>query len=309
MVDVIQRLRASVASVYLGNANAVDRLICCLIAGGHTLIEDVPGVGKTVLAMALARSVDCDFTRLQLTPDLLPSDLLGVSIFDRDTSDFDFKKGPIFTNVLLADEVNRASPRTQSALLEAMNEASVSVDGVTRALEQPFMVIATQNPHDFEGAYALPENQLDRFLMRIGVGYPDAEAEADVLLRRPATTTLPDVEPVLSRDEVIALREQAQRVHVERSLVEYIVALAAATREHEELRFGLSPRGGLALAQAARATAVMAGRDYCIPEDILSNLLAVCSHRVAVKQQYENGDGKSAERALEHAASRVASPV
>jgi len=309
MLEAIEQLRESVSRVYLGSPEAIDRLLCCLIAGGHALIEDVPGVGKTVLATALARSVDCDFTRVQMTPDLLPADLLGVSVYDRSQGEFVFKPGPIFTNILLADEINRASPRTQSALLEAMNEASVSADGVTRPLEQPFMVVATQNPHEFEGAYPLPENQLDRFLMRIRLGYPDASAEAEVLLRRPATEALPQLAPVLTRQQVIALREKAASIHVERSLVEWIVAIAAATRQHEELRFGLSPRGALALAQAARAWAVMQGRDYCVPEDVLEHFLPVCAHRVQVRPEFENGDGQSAERALEHALTRTPSPV
>jgi MoxR-like ATPase len=295
MAGPIELLRANISRVFLGNSRAVDQVVCCLLAKGHVLIEDVPGVGKTVLATALARSVDCSFSRVQLTPDLLPSDILGVTIYSRSDSGngkgngepggggFSFKKGPIFANVVLADEINRTPPRTQTALLEAMSEATVTIDGRTYPLEQPFMLIATQNPFDFEGTYLLPENQLDRFLMRIGLGYPSAMDEARVLAERPADTELRDLKPVLHRDDVVRLQKQVDAVRMEKALIDYIVGIANATRKREDLQVGLSPRGALALAQAARATAVMDGRDYCIPEDLTANVLPVCAHRIIAK--------------------------
>ncbi|MBX3406256.1 MAG: AAA family ATPase [Phycisphaeraceae bacterium] len=310
MPGPVELLRENIGRVFLGNLRAVDQVICCLLARGHVLIEDVPGVGKTVLATALARSIDCSFSRVQLTPDLLPSDILGVTVYTRPvggngdgaghsgggvggggggggvgggTGGFTFKRGPIFANIVLADEINRTPPRTQTALLEAMSEATVTIDGRTYPLEQPFMLIATQNPFDFEGTYLLPENQLDRFLMRIGLGYPSPEAESRVLAERPADTELRDLRPVLHRDDVLALQQRVDRVRMEPVLIDYIVQIANATRKREDLQVGLSPRGALALAQAARATAVLAERDYCTPDDITQNLLPVGSHRVIAK--------------------------
>ncbi len=309
MQDAIRRLRENIARVFLGDQAAIDRVITCLLARGHVLIEDVPGVGKTILATALARSLDCRFARVQLTPDLLPADLLGVSVFDQSIREFQFRPGPIFTNIFLADEINRASPRTQSALLEAMSEAAVSTDGVTRRLEAPFTVVATQNPHEFEGTDPLPENQLDRFLMRVRLGYPSREDEARVLDLRPATTRLHDLAPVMSRADVLALQAQTDEVRLERALVDYIVTIAGVTRTHDDLRIGVSPRGALSLAQAARATAVLKARDYCIPEDITSNVLAVCAHRVVLKSHLYNGDGASSERVITDCVERVEAPV
>jgi len=309
MTDAIARLRDNMARVFLGDPRAIDRAICCMLAHGHLLIEDVPGVGKTVLAMSLARSVDCSFHRIQLTPDLLPSDVLGVSVYNSDTRQFEFKRGPIFANVVLADEINRTSPRTQSALLEAMNEATVSADGVTHRLEPPFMVIATQNPYEFEGAYPLPESQLDRFLMRIELGYPTAANEARVLELRPAATTLHELKPVLSRDEILALQAEVDKVRLEQTLAEYIVRLAEATRRSDDLVVGLSPRGALALAQAARATAVMEGRDYCIPDDISANILAVCGHRVIGAAHAANGHGHAGVQIVRRIFDQVPTPT
>lgn len=288
MTDAISRLRANIARVLLGNTGAIEHLIVCLLARGHLLIEDVPGVGKTVLATALARSVDCSFSRLQLTPDLLPSDILGVSIYDKATGQFTLQRGPIFANVVLADEINRTPPRTQAALLEAMSEATVSIDGRTLTLEPPFMVVATQNPLDFEGTYPLPENQLDRFLMRISLGYPAPADEARILDIRPGGRPLLDLSPVLTRAEVIALQARVDAVRVDPALLDYIVMLANATRRSASLLHGLSPRGALSLAQAARARAITVGRDYCTPEDITSNLLPVCAHRVVLRPTVAN---------------------
>ncbi len=291
MPTPIQRLRDSISSVFLGNPRAVEQVICCLLAKGHVLIEDVPGVGKTVLATALARSVDCSFNRIQLTPDLMPSDIIGVSLFRADGGGagtnghglkgaFEFKKGPIFANIVLADEINRTPPRTQTALLEAMSEATVTVDGKTHHLDQPFMLIATQNPFDFEGTYPLPENQLDRFFMRISLGYPSPEVESRVLALRPADHALHALKPVLHAGDVLELQQQVDRVRMEPTLIQYIIALANATRSRDDLQVGLSPRGALALAQAARATAVLRERDYVVPEDVMDNILSVCAHRM-----------------------------
>lgn len=305
----LDRLRASIAGVYIGNMEAVDRLLVCLLARGHALIEDVPGVGKTVLATTLARSLDASFARIQLTPDLLPADVLGVSVFNREAHTFEFKKGPIFANIVLADEINRTTPRTQSAMLEAMSEGSVSTDGQTYPLDRPFMVIATQNPYAFEGTYPLPENQLDRFLMQIGLGYPSAADEARVIEQRPAETALPELEPVLHAADVLKAQHAVDRVRLDRSLVEYLVAFAQATREHEELRVGLSPRGSLALAQAARATALLAGRDFVIPEDIIDNAVPVAAHRIVLRSMGAGMDHAASAAIVEQALQRVPSPA
>ncbi|MBL8963487.1 MAG: AAA family ATPase [Phycisphaeraceae bacterium] len=280
MIDSIEQLRANITRVFLGVPAAVDLLIVSLLARGHVLIEDVPGVGKTILAAAMARSINCSFSRIQLTPDLLPSDVIGVSVYKRDAEKFVFKPGPIFANIVLADEINRTPPRTQTALLEAMSEATVSVDGVTYTLEQPFMVVATQNPHDFEGTYALPENQLDRFLMKISLGYPSPQEEARVLDLRPAGSTLPLLTPVIEKATVLELQRFADAVRLDRTIADYVVAIANATRRDEQIRVGVSPRGSLALAQAARARAVLGARDYVIPEDVTVSVEAVCAHRI-----------------------------
>lgn len=324
MSELLDRLRSAIGSVYLGNPGAIDRLLTCLLARGHALVEDVPGVGKTLLASAVARAIDCSFSRVQLTPDLLPSDILGVSIFRREPAGngaggggtasggvFEFKPGPVFASIVLADEINRATPRTQTALLEAMNESSVTVDGVTHKLPRPFMLIATQNPTDFEGTYLLPENQLDRFLMRITLGYPTPAAEAEVLRLRPAQSALPAVKPVLHASDVLALQERADQVRLDQSLIEYVIAIATATREHEALQLGLSPRGSLALATAARATAVLDGRDYCIPEDIIDNVAGVCAHRIIPRLSHGSPGSltRTSEKILAELVERVPSPA
>lgn len=309
MHEALDRLRRNVTAVYLGNAQAVDRMILCLLARGHALIEDVPGVGKTVLANAIARSVRGSFARIQCTPDLLPSDITGVTVYHRETGEFEFRRGPIFANVVLADEVNRTTPRTQSAMLEAMSDATVSAEGQVFALPQPFMVIATQNPYEFEGTYFLPENQLDRFLMRIHLGYPSPDDERRILSLQPARTALRDLQPVMDAEEVLALQAATDRVRLEDSLANYVIAIAAATREHEELQVGLSPRGSLALAQAARAAAILAGRDYCIPEDIVQNVIPVCAHRVIARSAMHAGDTQTTRRIMQRVLETVPSPA
>jgi MoxR-like ATPase len=309
MQERIAALRGSIASVYMGNAQAVDRLIVCLLARGHALIEDVPGVGKTVLANALARSVRCSFNRIQCTPDLLPSDVTGTSIYRQQSGTFEFRRGPIFANVVLADEINRTTPRTQAAMLEAMSDGTVSAEGEVHLLPQPFLVVATQNPYEFEGTYFLPENQLDRFLMRISLGYPSPDDESRILQKQPARTALPDLVPVMDAEEVLALQRKVDQIKLAQELVDYIIAIATATRNSEDLQVGVSPRGALALAAAARATAFVAGREYCVPDDIVSNVLPVCAHRVISRTYMHQGDTLTTRRIMQRVLEAVPSPV
>ncbi|MEM7625958.1 MAG: MoxR family ATPase [Planctomycetota bacterium] len=305
----LERLRANIQSCFLGNQQAIDKLIVCLLARGHVLIEDVPGVGKTTLAIALSKSLDGSLSRIQLTPDMLPADILGVTVWDREKSEFVFKPGPIFSNVVLADEINRTTPRTQSALLEAMNEAQVSMDGVTRRLLDPFLVIATQNPFEFEGTYFLPESQLDRFLMRLTLGYPSPADEARVLTLDPRRTALAELKPVMTSQELVDLQKKAEEVTVDPVLVDYVVAIANATRGHDQLQIGVSPRGSLALIRAAKATAMLHGRDYAVPEDVTANVVSVFAHRCLSKTYMHESDGVSSQHVLKDIMQTVPSPV
>ena len=305
----VNTLRNQISQVYLGDSPAIDWIICCLLARGHVLLEDVPGVGKTLLASTLAKSIDCPFSRIQLTPDMLPADLLGVSIFSRDGVELKFQPGPIFTSILLADEINRTTPRTQSALLEAMGDARVSIDGITHTLNKPFMVVATQNPAEFEGTYPLPENQLDRFLMRISLGYPHADAEVRLLDLRPATTILEQIQPVLHSDDVIEMQGEVDQVHLSEPIRRYIVDIARATRNSDEILVGLSPRGSLALAQASRAWAWMDGRDFVEPDDVQSLLVPVCAHRIVIDGAATGAHWLLAAELIESIARLVPSPA
>jgi MoxR-like ATPase len=304
----IDRLRDNIRTVFLGHGRAVDLLLIGLLARGHVLIEDVPGVGKTVLAKALARSIDCKFSRIQLTPDLLPSDVLGVSIFNTQTQQFDFKPGPVFANVVLADEINRTTPRTQSALLEAMSEEQVSVENQTLALERPFMVVATQNPFEFEGTYYLPENQLDRFILRIAVGYPERSAEHRIITTQPARNALDQLRPVMTGREVVEQQDVVPSVKLDPAIVDYILDLVEATRHEDQLHLGVSPRGALALTQAVQASAVLHGRDFSTPDDVKGLFIPVCAHRVVSKTYLHNGDSNATARVLQAIMDQVAAP-
>jgi len=304
----VETLRSNIQTVFLGHSRAVDLLLIGLLARGHVLIEDVPGVGKTVLAKALAKSIDCRFSRVQLTPDLLPGDVLGVGVYNSQKQSFDFKPGPIFANIVLADEINRTTPRTQSALLEAMSEEQVSVEGETRHLERPFMLIATQNPFEFEGTYYLPENQLDRFLLRVNVGYPERSAEHRILTTQPGRNALDDLKPVMHGSEVVQLQDRVPKIRMDTTLVEYILDLVEASRHDEQLHLGVSPRGALALTQASQASALLHGRDYVIPDDVKQLFLPVCAHRVVSKSYLSNGDANATARILQNILDQIPVP-
>jgi MoxR-like ATPase len=296
-------------SVFFGRKSAITQVLVGLVARGHVLIEDVPGVGKTVLARSLAKSVSCDFNRIQLTPDMLPSDILGVSVYNQDSKAFEFKPGPIFAHIVLADEINRTTPRTQSSLLEAMNDSSVTIDGNTMKLPHPFMVIATQNPFEFEGTYLLPENQLDRFLLRVSLGYPEREREKEILRQQPGRYKLDHLDPVMTTEDVLALQGQAAQVKVDPTLMDYLMDIVEATRKHEQLHVGISPRGALALMQATQALALIEGRDYVTPDDIKGLVIPVCAHRIITRNHLSNGDLHTARLVLEQILQKVTCPV
>ena len=280
--DLHRALAGNVGRAIRGKAEVVDLVILSLVAEGHVLVEDVPGVGKTTLAKALAASIDVPYGRIQFTPDLLPTDVVGVSVWDRATSSFEFRPGPVFANVVLADEINRASPKTQSALLEAMAERQVTVDGTTHQLTPPFMVLATQNPTDHEGTYPLPESQLDRFLMRISLGYPDRSSEMEILLEQADDDATDALRPVITSAQVRGMVQAARGVHMAPALQGYLVDLADATRRHPGTAIGMSPRATLALQRAARARAASRGRTYVVPDDIKALAGPVLAHRLVL---------------------------
>src|SRR5271163_527953 len=286
-------LRAAIARVVRGKDEAIELALVALLARGHLLIEDVPGVGKTTLAQALARAVACGFHRLQFTSDMLPSDVLGVTIYNAHSEAFEFKPGPVFTNFLLADEINRTTPKTQSALLEAMNESQVTVDAHSYPLPQPFLVIATQNPVEHHGTYPLPESQLDRFLMRVRMGYPDSNAEREILRSEAGTTQLESMKPVLSAADVLEMQQAVTQVRVDESLVSYALSIVRKTRESEQLSLGVSPRGSQMIYRAAQAMAFLDGRTFCTPDDIKPLVVPVFAHRVVVNGLYSSTLKKS----------------
>ncbi|MHC4940605.1 MAG: AAA family ATPase [Planctomycetota bacterium] len=280
MREKVAKLEKAIGSVFLGKPKVIRHVLTGLLAQGHILLEDVPGVGKTLLARTLAQSIDATFKRIQFTPDLLPSDLLGTSIFNQKNGEFEFRPGPVFAHVVLADEINRTTPRTQSALLEAMNVANVSIDGVTHRLPDPFLVIATQNPLEFEGTYPLPESQLDRFLLRLSIGYPSRADENEILSSQQLADPLEKVKPVIHANDVAAIQKLVRETRVEQSVRDYIVAVVQATRESRRLRLGVSTRGAGALQRAAQAHAFLDGRDYVLPDDVKKLCGAVLAHRV-----------------------------
>jgi MoxR-like ATPase len=294
--QVVAQLQRSIARAIYGKEEAIQLSLITLLARGHLLIEDVPGVGKTTLAQALAKSFHCTFQRIQFTSDLLPSDVLGVSVYNPETREFEFRSGPIFANVVLADEINRTTPRTQSALLEAMNEAQVSIDGKTMSLPQPFLVIATQNPVEHHGTYPLPESQLDRFLMRIKMGYPSPETEREILRKRVGVrgeNPLDALEPVADVSEVLTMQDEVAHIKVDSSLHDYALEIVNRTRNSDLLALGVSPRGTLMLQRAAQARAFLDGRDYCLPDDFKKLAVPVFSHRVVASSRHASLQKKS----------------
>ena len=305
----LARLSASVNGVLLGKPEPVRLCLVALLSGGHVLVEDVPGVGKTTLAKALARSLDCRFTRIQFTPDMLPSDILGASLFKPDMGAFEFRKGPIFTQVLLADEINRTTPRTQAALLEAMSEQQVTAEGVTYPLEEPFFVIATQNPLDSEGTYPLPDNQLDRFTICTQIGYPDRANERDALAGHAGRDPLAAVSAAVSAGDLAAMRAAVGRVRVEASLREYLLDVVQATRDHADLAQGVSTRGALTLDAAARASALLDGRDYAVPDDVQDLAVPVLAHRVGVRGSLREGRREQARAVVRQILAEIPVPA
>ena len=286
-------LRRSIAQVVKGKDDIIRMALTALLAHGHLLIEDVPGVGKTTLAQALARSFHCSFQRIQFTSDMLPSDVIGVSVYNPANQDFEFKPGPIFANIIVADEINRTTPKTQSALLEAMNESQITVDNHTHALPNPFLVLATQNPIEHHGTYPLPESQLDRFLMRIRMGYPSRESEKEILRSNAAGSALDKIVPMMDAADVVAMQLAVSRVKVDDSLLDYSLAIVERTRTTEQLSLGVSPRGAVMLYRAAQARAYLEGRDYCLPDDFKQLIVPVFAHRVVVSSRYVSVQKKS----------------
>ncbi|MGH2496741.1 MAG: AAA family ATPase [Ktedonobacteraceae bacterium] len=282
LASAVQRVINNVEKVIVGKAEPVAFSLIAVICRGHVLIEDVPGVGKTVLTKAIARSIGCTFRRIQFTPDLLPSDVTGVSIYNQKTGNFEFRAGPILAQIVLADEINRATPKTQSALLEAMEESQVTVDGITHRLPEPFMVMATQNPIEYEGTFPLPEAQLDRFMMNIKLGYPRATDEMNILDSHQYHHPLDDLAQIMTSDELVHIQEQVRAIHVDPSIREYIVAIAGATRAHNSVYLGASPRGSLALYRGSQALAAMRGRGYVIPDDVKLLAKPTLAHRIIV---------------------------
>lgn len=305
----LDELRINIGKAVLGKPNAVKLVITALLAGEHILLEDVPGVGKTLIAKAIAKSISGKFTRLQFTPDLLPSDITGSSVYNSASGDFTFHQGPVFANVVLADEINRAPPRTQSALLEAMGEGQVSVDGETHRLPNPLLVIATQNPFEFEGTYLLPESQLDRFLLRITVGYPAREHELDLLTSHRTGEPVDTLKPVIELPQILKLQSDVRQIHFESSLANYLLDIVHATRDSSAIQVGVSTRGTLAFYRAAQSHALVSGRDHVIPDDIKGLAVPVLAHRVVPRGMLPGADRSAAEDVVNQVLSSVKVPV
>lgn len=294
IAELATKVQDNVRRVIVGQGNTTELLMTALIAGGHVLLEDVPGTGKTVLAKSLARSLDCTFSRIQFTPDLLPNDITGASVYSMQTGEFTFRKGPVFTHILLADEINRATPRTQAALLESMEERQVTEGGVTHALERPFLVLATQNPVEIQGTFPLPEAQLDRFLMRLTPGYPSSEEALTILGRFITEEPLETLAAVASREEILAAQDSFRQTMVSDAVRSYMVALCEKTRQGETVRLGVSPRGMLALLRASQALACVRGRSYVTPDDVQALAVPVLAHRIIVRGLFAGGDAARA---------------
>jgi len=304
----IERLEAQISGVLLGKPLSVRLATVALLAEGHILIEDAPGVGKTSLAKALARSLNCDFTRLQCTPDMLPSDILGSSVYLANLGEFEFRPGPIFTNILLADEINRTTPRTQSALLEAMNERQVSIEGKTYALKRPFFVLATQNPFEYEGVFPLPENQLDRFMLCIDIGYPEFEIEKEILANHRDGEPVDRIAAILSSDELQQLQDSVREVRVDDAINDYLLNIVAATRDHSELQLGVSTRGALTLYRASQSLAFCEKRDYVVPDDVKRLVVPVLAHRIICSGLVREGQRERARSILRQILENIAVP-
>ena len=306
--NMADKIRHSVQRVIVGKDDVIDLAIIALLCKGHVLVEDVPGIGKTTMAKALAQSLGCTFNRIQFTPDLMPTDVLGVNFYNQKSGDFEFRAGPIFSQILLADEINRATPRTQSALLEAMGERQVTIDGVTRAISEPFMVLATQNPIEMEGTFPLPEAQLDRFMLRIKLGYPSPDEESDILLRFQKDTILPALDPVTTESELRPLQDAVTTVRVDDTIRMYVVAITQATREHDGLSLGASPRAALSLYKTAQAKAALDARDFVTPDDVKGMAETVLAHRMILTSN-SRLRGRTTEMIVEEVLDSVPVPI
>ena len=306
--NMADKIRHSVQRVIVGKDDVIDLAIIALLCKGHVLVEDVPGIGKTTMAKALAQSLGCTFNRIQFTPDLMPTDVLGVNFYNQKSGDFEFRAGPIFSQILLADEINRATPRTQSALLEAMGERQATIDGVTRAISEPFMVLATQNPIEMEGTFPLPEAQLDRFMLRIKLGYPSPDEESDILLRFQKDTILPPLDPVTTESELRPLQDAVTTVRVDDTIRMYVVAITQATREHDGLSLGASPRAALSLYKTAQAKAALDARDFVTPDDVKEMAETVLAHRMILTSN-SRLRGRTTEMIVEEVLDSVPVPI
>lgn len=303
-----EKVRNNIAKVMVGKTDIIDHMLVSLIASGHVLLEDVPGMGKTLLAKSLAKSLSCSFNRIQFTPDLLPSDITGINFFSQEKGGFEFRPGPVFSNILLGDEINRATPRTQSSLLESMEEKQVTVDGETRQLDRPFMVIATQNPVESQGTFPLPEAQLDRFLLKVNLGYPTKQESIDILKRFKDYNPLERIEPVITKEELLNAQGIYTSVYVSDELLSYMIDIVEKTRQHEHILLGVSPRGSQALLKAVQAYAAICGRTFVIPDDVKKMVKVVLAHRIQLKQRLGSRDN-SVERILEEILDDVVVPA